>query len=36
MSNGRFKHGGVKVETLCQRVPGRELELRRQFLAMYS
>ena len=32
----RFQHGAVKVETLRQRMPGRELELRRQFLAMYS
>jgi len=32
----RFQHGAVKVENLRQRVPGRELELRRQFLAMYS
>ena len=32
----RFQHGAVKVETLRQRVPGRELELRRQFLAMYA
>ncbi len=32
----RFQHGAVKVETLRQRVPGEELELRRQFLAMYS
>ena len=32
----RFQHGAVKVETLRQRVPGRELELRRQFLAMYQ
>jgi asparagine synthase (glutamine-hydrolysing) len=32
----RFQHGAVKVENLRQRVPERELELRRQFLAMYS
>jgi len=32
----RFQHGAVKVETLRQRMPGRELELRKQFLAMYS
>jgi asparagine synthase (glutamine-hydrolysing) len=32
----RFQHGAVKVEKLRQRVPGRELELRRQFLAMYG
>lgn len=32
----RFQHGAVKVETLRQRVPGKELELRRQFLAMYQ
>jgi asparagine synthase (glutamine-hydrolysing) len=32
----RFQHGAVKVENLRQRVSGRELELRRQFLAMYS
>jgi asparagine synthase (glutamine-hydrolysing) len=32
----RFQHGAVKVEELRQRVPGRELELRRQFLAIYS
>jgi asparagine synthase (glutamine-hydrolysing) len=32
----RFQHGAVKVETLRQRISGRELELRKQFLAMYS
>jgi len=32
----RFQHGAVKVDQLRQRVPGRELELRRQFLAMYQ
>jgi asparagine synthase (glutamine-hydrolysing) len=32
----RFQHGAVKVENLRQRMPGRELELRRQFLAMYG
>jgi asparagine synthase (glutamine-hydrolysing) len=32
----RFQHGAVKVEKLRQRVPDRELELRRQFLAMYQ
>jgi asparagine synthase (glutamine-hydrolysing) len=32
----RFQHGAVKVESLRQRVPGRELELRKQFLALYS
>ena len=32
----RFQHGAVEVDQLRQRVPGKELELRRQFLAMYS
>jgi asparagine synthase (glutamine-hydrolysing) len=32
----RFQHGAVKAETLRKRVPGKELELRRQFLAMYQ
>lgn len=32
----RFQHGAVTVEHLRQRVPGRELDLRRQFLAMYA
>ena len=36
MSKERFPQGAVKVENLRQRVPGRELDLRKQFLAMYS
>jgi asparagine synthase (glutamine-hydrolysing) len=32
----RFQHGAVKVESLRRRVPNRELELRKQFLAIYS
>jgi asparagine synthase (glutamine-hydrolysing) len=32
----RFQHGAVKVEKLRQRVPGRESDLRRQFLSLYS
>jgi asparagine synthase (glutamine-hydrolysing) len=32
----RFQHGAVKVDQLRQRMPSRELELRRQFLAMYQ
>jgi asparagine synthase (glutamine-hydrolysing) len=32
----RFQHGAVRVEQLRERVPAREAELRRQFLALYS
>jgi asparagine synthase (glutamine-hydrolysing) len=32
----RFQHGAVKVENLRRRVPSKELELRRQFLATYQ
>jgi asparagine synthase (glutamine-hydrolysing) len=32
----RFQHGALPVEQLRQRVPQREVELRRQFLALYS
>jgi asparagine synthase (glutamine-hydrolysing) len=32
----RFQHGAVKADALRQRLPDRELELRRQFLAMYG
>jgi asparagine synthase (glutamine-hydrolysing) len=32
----RFQHGALPVERLRQRVTGRETELRRQFLALYS
>ena len=31
----RFQHGAVKVETLRERVPGQETELRKKFLAQY-
>jgi asparagine synthase (glutamine-hydrolysing) len=32
----RFQHGALPVEQLRQRVPEREAELRRQFLALYA
>jgi asparagine synthase (glutamine-hydrolysing) len=32
----RFQHGAVRVDDTRQRVPHRELELRKQFLAMYQ
>lgn len=32
----RFQHGALPVNRLRERVPGRELDLRRQFLAIYS
>jgi asparagine synthase (glutamine-hydrolysing) len=32
----RFQHGAVRVDSLRTRVPAHELELRRQFLALYS
>jgi asparagine synthase (glutamine-hydrolysing) len=32
----RFQHGAVRVDELRRRVPQRERELRRQFLAMYQ
>jgi asparagine synthase (glutamine-hydrolysing) len=32
----RFQHGAVRVDELRQRVPGREAELRKQFLALYQ
>ena len=32
----RFQHGALPVEQLRQRMPGRETEFRRQFLAMYQ
>lgn len=32
----RFQHGAVNLETLRRHVPGQELELRKQFLAMYQ
>ena len=32
----RFQHGAVKVETLRQRVPGKEAELRKKFLSFYT
>jgi asparagine synthase (glutamine-hydrolysing) len=32
----RFQHGAARVDQLRQRVPGREVELRKQFLAMYQ
>ena len=36
MSSACFQHGAVKVDQLRQRISGHELELRKQFLAMYS
>ena len=35
MSSVRFQHGAVKGDQLRQRMPGRELELRKQFLTIY-
>jgi asparagine synthase (glutamine-hydrolysing) len=32
----RFQHGALRVEQLRQRVPNREAEFRRQFLAIYQ
>ena len=32
----RFQHGAVRVESLRQRVPDREAELRKQFLSLYA
>jgi asparagine synthase (glutamine-hydrolysing) len=32
----RFQHGATRVESLRHRVPNREMELRRQFLALYA
>jgi asparagine synthase (glutamine-hydrolysing) len=32
----RFQHGAVRVESLRQRVPDREVELRKQFLSLYA
>ena len=32
----RFQHGAVRVESLRQRMPDREVELRRQFLSLYA
>jgi asparagine synthase (glutamine-hydrolysing) len=32
----RFQHGAMKLETLRQRVPGNEADLRKRFLAIYS
>lgn len=32
----RFQHGAMRAESLRQRVPGREADLRRQFLALYE
>ena len=32
----RFQHGAMKLETLRQRMPGKESELRKKFLAIYS
>jgi asparagine synthase (glutamine-hydrolysing) len=32
----RFQHGAVRVDDLRQRIPAREVELRKQFLAMYQ
>ena len=32
----RFQHGAVKVETLRERVPGQETELRKKFLSIYA
>lgn len=31
----RFQHGAVRVEQLRQRLPGREADLRKEFLGMY-
>ncbi|HXG49111.1 MAG TPA: asparagine synthase-related protein [Methylomirabilota bacterium] len=32
----RFQHGALPVNRLRERLPGRELDLRRQFLALYA
>jgi asparagine synthase (glutamine-hydrolysing) len=32
----RFQHGALRVEQLRERVPNRELDFRKQFLAMYQ
>ena len=32
----RFQHGAIRAESLRRRVPGREADLRRQFLALYE
>ncbi len=32
----RFQHGAMRAESLRRRVPGREADLRRQFLALYA
>ena len=32
----RFQHGATRPESLHRRVPSAELELRRQFLALYA
>jgi asparagine synthase (glutamine-hydrolysing) len=32
----RFQHGAMQVETLRQRLPNRDAELRNQFLSLYS
>jgi asparagine synthase (glutamine-hydrolysing) len=32
----RFQHGALPVESLRQRLPGREIEYRKQFLGLYS
>ncbi len=32
----RFQHGALRVEQLRQRVPQREAEFRKQFLAIYQ
>jgi asparagine synthase (glutamine-hydrolysing) len=35
-SKRRFQHGAVKVEALRRRLPSREAEYRKQFLALYA
>lgn len=32
----RFQHGATQVDSLRARVPGKEIDLRRQFLSLYS
>jgi asparagine synthase (glutamine-hydrolysing) len=32
----RFQHGALRVDELRRRVPSREVEFRKQFLAMYQ
>jgi asparagine synthase (glutamine-hydrolysing) len=32
----RFQHGATRLETLRERIPGREADLRREFLAAYG